>query len=48
MRKLILATVLVAFATPVLAAEPDPIGDVVKAVEGIVMIPVNVVDEMMK
>jgi hypothetical protein len=48
MRKLILAAALVAFTGPVMATEPDPVGDVVKAVEGIVMIPIKVVDEMMK
>lgn len=48
MKKLVLAVALVALAGPAVAAEPDPIGDVVKAVEGIVMIPVNIVDEMMK
>jgi hypothetical protein len=47
MRKLALATALIAFSSPALAAEADPVGDVVKAVEGIVMIPVNFVDELM-
>ena len=48
LKRLILAAVLVAFTSPVLAAEPDPVGDVVKAVEGIIMIPINVVDELTK
>ena len=48
MRTLILAAALAAFTVPAVAAEPDPVGDVVKAVEGIVMIPVQIVDEMMK
>lgn len=48
MKKLVLAVALLAVASPALAAEPDPIGDVAAAVEGIVMIPVNIVDEMMK
>ncbi len=48
MKKLVLAVALLAVASPAIAAEPDPIGDVAKAVEGIVMIPVNIVDEMTK
>lgn len=48
LKRLMLASVLVAMSSPVLAAEPDPIGDVVKAAEGIVMIPITLVDEMTK
>ncbi|MFO1172488.1 MAG: hypothetical protein U1E49_16200 [Hyphomicrobiaceae bacterium] len=48
-KKLMLACVLVAFSSPaVMAGEPDPVGDIVKAAEGIVMIPVNLVDELSK
>lgn len=47
-KKLILASVLMAFSSPVMAGEPDPVGDVVKAAEGIVMIPINLVDELSK
>ena len=48
MKKLVLAAALLAVTSPAIAAEPDPIGDVAKAVEGIVMIPVTLVDEMTK
>jgi hypothetical protein len=49
MKKLILAAaVLATFSSPVLAAEPDPLGDVATAVEGFVMIPVNLVVELTK
>lgn len=48
LKRLMLASVLIAVSSPVLAAEPDPIGDVVKAAEGIVMIPITLVDEMTK
>ncbi|MEZ5925994.1 MAG: hypothetical protein R3D57_16610 [Hyphomicrobiaceae bacterium] len=48
LKRLTIAAVLVAFSSPVLAAEPDPVGDIVKAAEGIVMIPINLVDEMSK
>lgn len=47
-KKLLLASVLVAMSSPVMAGEPDPVGDIVKAAEGIVMIPVNLVDELSK
>lgn len=47
-KKLMLASVLVAMSSPVMAGEPDPVGDIVKAAEGIVMIPVNLVDELSK
>jgi hypothetical protein len=48
LKRLMIATLLVAVSSPVLAAEPDPIGDVVKAAEGIVMIPITLVEEMTK
>lgn len=48
MKKLMLASVLVAISSPVMAGEPDPVGDIVKAAEGIVMIPITLVDELSK
>ena len=48
MKKLMLASVLVAISSPVMAGEPDPVGDIVKAAEGIVMLPITLVDELSK
>ncbi len=47
-KKLMLASILVAISSPVMAGEPDPVGDIVKAAEGIVMLPITLVDELSK